>query len=86
MEKIMDFPKIAVLENQFEAQYLKEILDEREIPHFLRSYHDTAYDGLFQMQKGWGVVNAPEEFHEEIIEIIEEIRAQQPLEDDEIVE
>jgi hypothetical protein len=82
----MDFPKIAVLENQIEAQYLREILDHREIPHFLRSYHDSAYDGLFQMQKGWGVVNAPEEFRDAILEIIQEIRAQMPLKDDEEVE
>jgi hypothetical protein len=50
------------------------VLEERGIPYALRSYHDTAYDGLFQAQKGWGVVTAPEEWREEILEIIDDLR------------
>jgi hypothetical protein len=48
------YVKVAVLDNQFEAQVLADILAERRIPHSMRSYYDAAYDGLFQMQKGWG--------------------------------
>ena len=40
----------------------------------MRSYHDTAFDGLFQTQKGWGYVSGPEEYINEIIEIVEEIK------------
>lgn len=69
-----DYKKVAVLENQFEAQLLSSILIEREIPHRLRSYHDTAFDGLFQTQKGWGTVSAPDGHHSEIKEIIEDLR------------
>ncbi|MCG6880053.1 MAG: hypothetical protein LJE96_13020 [Deltaproteobacteria bacterium] len=69
-----DYKKAVVLENQFEAQLLASILVEREIPHRLRSYHDTAFDGLFQTQKGWGYVSAPEGYHLEIKEIIEDLR------------
>lgn len=69
-----DYKKAVVLENQFEAQLLASILVEREIPHRLRSYHDTAFDGLFQTQKGWGHVSAPEDYHLEIKEIIEDLR------------
>lgn len=68
------FEKAATLENYFEAQLLESILVEREIPHRMRSYHDTAFDGLFQTQKGWGYVSGPEEHLTEIREIIEEIR------------
>ena len=46
--------KIAGLENIVEAQLMVSILEEKEIPHRIRSFHDTAYDGLFQFQKGWG--------------------------------
>ena len=46
--------KIAELENEFEAQLLAGVLTERNIPHLLKSYFDSAYDGLFQRQKGWG--------------------------------
>lgn len=69
-----EYKKIAVLENEIEARLLESILLEREIPHLLRSYHDTAYDGLFQTQKGWGIISAPNEFHGQIEEILADIR------------
>ncbi len=69
-----EYKKIAVLENEIEARLLESILLEREIPHLLRSYHDTAYDGLFQTQKGWGIISAPNEFHGQIEEILADMR------------
>ena len=45
------FIKIVILENAIEAQLIGSILDQHNIPHRLRSYHDTPYDGLFQFQK-----------------------------------
>lgn len=53
------FVKIAVIDNIIEAQMIKSVLDEENIPYLLRSYHDTAYDGLFQFQKGYGEISAP---------------------------
>jgi hypothetical protein len=69
-----DFVKIIVLDNEFEAQLVDSILKERDIPHRMRSYHDTAYDGLFQAQKGWGHVDATEGFAGEIRNIVHELR------------
>lgn len=69
-----DFAKIAVLENDFEAQLLDSILTERDVPHMMRSYHDTAYDGLYQTQKGWGHVSAPASYRDEILEILSDLR------------
>lgn len=66
MEEIV---KIATIENEVQAQLLSSILEERDIPHFIKSYHDSAYDGLFQGQKGWGHIEAPADFEEEILEI-----------------
>ncbi len=68
------YKKIAILDNEFEAQLLDSILSERGIPHAIRSYHDTAFDGLFQTQKGWGKVDAPASFEGEILEILSELR------------
>lgn len=68
------YVKIAVVDNQFEAHLLAEILAERSIPHTLKSYYDAAYDGLFQMQKGWGAVYAPQDYKEEIKEILVSLR------------
>tara|TARA_B100001971_G_C17969353_1_gene421563 strand:+ start:243 stop:497 length:255 start_codon:yes stop_codon:yes gene_type:complete len=69
-----EFIKIAVLENTIEAQLVNSILDEHNIPHRLHSYHDTAYDGLFQMQKGWGGLRAPRSFKDDILEILNAVR------------
>ncbi|MGH2331060.1 hypothetical protein [Thermoanaerobacter mathranii] len=69
-----DFAKILVLENEIEAKLIEGILKEKEIPHFIRNYHDTAYDGLFQVLTGWGEILAPSSYKEEIEEIVEEIR------------
>ena len=62
-----DYTKVALLDNEFEAQLLGSILTERNVPHLLRSYHDTAFDGLFQAQKGWGYVSSPPACHDEIL-------------------
>ena len=45
-----EFINIAILENIIEAQLIDSILNEQNIPHMIRSFHDTAYDGLFQFQ------------------------------------
>ena len=69
-----NYIKAVILDNEIEASLLESILQERDIPHLMRSYHDTAYDGLYQTQKGWGVVNAPESYREEIKEILSDLR------------
>ena len=66
--------KIVVLENDDEARLMESILTEREIPHMMKSYYDTAFDGLFQTQKGWGHVSAPASHREEIMEIVADLR------------
>ncbi len=69
------FVKIAGLENTIEAQLVESILKDQDIPHRIRSYYDTAYDGLFQMQKGWGEIQAPAAYRKEIEEILRAVRA-----------
>ncbi len=73
-----EFKKILILENEIEARLLDSVLNERNIPHRIRSYHDSAYDGIFQAQKGWGVALAPPEYEEEIQSIYDDL----PLEED----
>jgi hypothetical protein len=70
------FIKIAVLENAFEAQFLSSMLAQCDIPHRVRSYHDTAYDGLFQFQNGWGEIYSPPEFRQQILDTIADLRSQ----------
>jgi hypothetical protein len=69
-----ELKKTAIIENEIEAQLVESILRERGIPIRLQSYHDAAYDGIFQTQKGWGVIYAPGQNKEEILEILADLR------------
>ena len=69
--------KIAVLDNMVQAQMLESMLKEHDIPHVMKTYHDAAYDGLFQGPKGWGHVEAPKQHESEILALLDELRAQE---------
>ncbi len=68
--------KIAVLDNEVQAELVDSVLEERGIPHLMRSYYDSALDGLYQVPKGWGHVEAPQEFREEVMAVIEDVKRQ----------
>lgn len=62
------------LENQVEASLLDLMLQEDGVPHFVRSYHDRAYDGLWQFQEGWGYVETPMRYASGVQVLLELIR------------
>ena len=68
--------KIAVLDNEVQAELVDSVLSERGIPHLMRSYYDSALDGIYQTPKGWGHIEAPQSFRDEILSVIEEIKRQ----------
>ena len=70
--------KIAVLDNIVQAQMLESMLKEQGIPHMMKTYHDSAYDGLFQGQKGWGHVEAPEEYESDILTLLDDLTEDSP--------
>ena len=51
MEKAV---KILALENEMEAILLDGLLQKRDIPHLIRSYHDSAYGWLMAVSVGMG--------------------------------
>lgn len=65
--------KILVLNNEFEADLIKQILTERNIPFMIRNFHDSAYDGLWQTRSGWAHLMAPPEYKDEILQIYSEM-------------
>lgn len=71
-----DFVKIVTLKNEVESHLVAQALTEQGIPHRMRSYHDSAYDGLYQALKGWGHVEAPAEYRDEIRAIYRELTAE----------
>ena len=56
----MNWKKLITLDNQFQADLLTDALGKAEIPFLVREYKDTAYDGLFVTQKGWGTIMVDE--------------------------
>ncbi len=65
-------------ENEAEANVIKSVLEEYGIYSEIRSFHDTAYDGLFQSQYGWGVIRVSEADFPEAQRIIEEWKNASP--------
>ena len=62
------------LQNESEASLLHGILEEDGVPHLIRSYHDRAYDGLWQMQEGWGYVETSVRFAGGVRALLELLR------------
>jgi hypothetical protein len=44
------------VQNRFEGELLAEALERCGVDFYLRTFEDTAYDGLFVAQEGWGVL------------------------------
>jgi mannose-6-phosphate isomerase-like protein (cupin superfamily) len=44
----------------------------------MQSYHDSALDGLFQGQNGWGHIAAPQSFKDEILTVVEDLKSGSP--------
>ena len=63
-----------MLQNEAEASLLHGILEEDGVPHFIRSYHDRAYDGLWQMLEGWGYVETSARFAGGVKVLLEVLR------------
>ncbi len=72
---------IAKLESEVEARLLGSILEEAGIVHMILSYHDTAYDGMFQVQKGWGVIRGEAADTEEVRAILDDLRSGEAMVD-----
>jgi hypothetical protein len=68
--------KIAALDSEVQAELVDAILSDRGIPHIMRTYHDSVYDGIFQTSMGWGHIEAPQSFRDEILAVIADVKRQ----------
>jgi len=74
MEAMDQWVKVGTVENQFEGDRISQALEEAGIQFLIKSFLDTAYDGLYILQKGWGVVIVSEKNREEAERLISEIK------------
>ncbi len=66
-------------ENATEADVIKKILEENGITAEIKSFYDTAYDGLFQAQYGWGVIRVSDADYPEAKRIVEDWKSATPV-------
>jgi hypothetical protein len=68
-----DLVRVHTVEHRFEADLLVQALQQEGIPVLLRRFEETAYDGLFVAQMGWGTIFVPADFEEAARTLIEGI-------------
>jgi hypothetical protein len=67
--------KVHIIENIFEMDMLKDALDRESIEYSIKEYKDTAYDGLFVLQKGYASLFVREKDEETARSIVKQIRS-----------
>ncbi|MGE5425300.1 MAG: hypothetical protein ACM3N9_08035 [Syntrophothermus sp.] len=70
--------KILTLNNQFEATMLSQVLTDKNIPHALVPLTDSAFGGIENMEAGWGYVEAPAEYTDQILFYYDEVLKAKP--------
>jgi hypothetical protein len=66
--------RIAVLNTEAEAERLELELTNRQIPHAMITYADSALDGIYQLGRGWGLVEAPVDCRTSVLDVLHDIR------------
>jgi deoxyribose-phosphate aldolase len=66
------------LDNRFEADVVSAALKAAGVPHLLRTYEDTAYDGLYISQKGFGDVYVDPEHQARAEEVLNDLEQAGP--------
>jgi len=53
--------RVHLVENPVEGDFLVGVLEQEGIPALFQTFRDTAFDGIFQPQRGFGVIITTEE-------------------------
>ena len=67
------FVPVRVAESALEADRIRAILEQEGFTVLVRTFQDTAYDGIYVAQKGWGYIEVPEDEQERAKRIVEEL-------------
>lgn len=60
------------LADVIEASIVEDALQQADVPAVIDSFHDSAYDGVYTFQKGWGRVRVPKSHANKAVAIIKE--------------
>ena len=67
------FVTVKVAESAIEADRIRTILEQEGFTVLVRTFQDTAYDGIYVAQKGWGYIEVPEDEKERAERIVNEL-------------
>ncbi len=75
------FVPVKVAENAFEADRFQAALEQEGFTVLIRTFHDTAYDGIYEAQKGWGYVEVPMKDRERAERVVKDLEQAFPDEE-----
>jgi len=67
--------KIHIIESIFEMDMIKDTLEKEDLEYNIKEHKDTAYDGLFVLQKGYASLFVREKDEELAKSIVKNIRS-----------
>ena len=67
--------KVHTIESIFEMDLIKDALDNEDIEYSIKEYKDTAYDGLFVLQKGYAALFVREKDTEGVTAMVNRIKS-----------
>lgn len=65
---------VHTIESIFEMDMIKDALDKDGIPYTIKEHRDTAYDGLFILQKGYASLFVQEGDKDRVLAIVKRVR------------
>jgi len=65
---------VHTIESIFEMDMIKDALDAEGIPYTIKEHRDTAYDGLFILQKGYASLFVREDDKDRVLAIVKRVR------------
>ncbi len=72
------FVRVATAGDRFEADVIRDALAKEGIPVLVRTFQDTSFDGIFVPQKGWALIEVPEELLERARFVIDALAKARP--------
>ena len=67
--------RIHTIESVFELDMIRDALNGEGIDYRIKEYKDTAYDGLFILQKGYASLSVKEGYEDAAKKIVEQIKS-----------
>ena len=67
------FVRVAVAGDRFEADVMKDALEKEGMPVLVRDFQDTSFDGIYVSQKGFAVIEVPEECKDKALKVLDSL-------------